>query len=1299
MKADDPLDEAAGKATSRRVSSYYASAYYAAGASEGGGGRWCVAVVDPRTGLLPVAMENLGRRGVAPGQEWSQERLEALLRGEGRRLGTSVEIDRLTGRERKVQVAKTDTWVYDVPKSVSLLACYGYDDDGWLTNVIEDAARSGMEYLAQQTSYVRRRGADGLVERQRGSGIHYSLVLERTARPAEGPEDLTGLPAPHYHAHVLIHGAFDREGKYGAYDAHDALTSGQRQLASAYADLVMRQRLADRGIDMRRVQPDQDADEDDAAAAPPHWEVASIPDAAVMVASERRRAILAAVAEDPQGRRGPTGDLAAEKLTKARKEGVDDWPALLRTWRQLIEDAGAAAPDARPCPPGVPPGSVRAGEADGQIEEPSFLAVVGVADRVLARFAATRSHFRLEELRAEITQEVDGAWKREVAPSLMSSLVARWAASGDLIPLKGDRYAFAEVMRQEWRTLQLWQRLSADVADDLSALAPAAVEAHEVVSGHRLDPGQQRLISEALRRRAVIGLGVAGVGKTAAGDALRRAAEVAGRRVHSVAMACLRARDTGLAITASRDESVAAVMSALHKGGLPTNYARGDVLLVDEVSQLSDTALEGLLRAAEQMDLHLVMLGDTAQQGAIARGGMAREIMRRGGDAVVELRVAHRFHDPAQAEALGQMHDGDAWPWLHYAHERGWLRPFAREEDSAAEILRLWREDPERLVITLGDNVRRDELNALAVSELISRGEVSRDRTVEVRADARSQRRGELHEGQLVRLNRQVVLEVEPRRWEKVAKNGEVARLEAITRGATPETTRVRLRFDEGQREERTLDVEARRLVASGAYALQAYKSQGATAERVVVDWEDGRRRQQVYPTLSRQRDEVIVVGTSRDEADRAAGPSALAERIAESVAREDVSSPGLALGRAEHWPAQVTVDARREEVELTASPRDVRLWPEREGPGRAAAAVPAEPAIPQPSGLEQALDQERIAAAMRGELTIDQLSAGELREALQHQWYQQQLDRRELLQRVEIGRERELPAEARPPAPSPAYQALPHGILGDPEPEGPRLVISVGEPQPVRPWEPERPQLPDLERAHGAWPAVLDRKAAILEMAVQQLPQDLAEVDRAARLETYRDHFRSELTSAWEAAAGEHRVTGAPLPELDREVLARHGIADLVLPEDRRVEVVEPAPEPEPDRERPVVDQVVDVERAAPEATREVETDEAETEPEALELASRDHEASVELERGEVDVDVERVRDDREEPAAVLEPSPQAPPVAEPETEPQLDAVAEPAVVEPEVLGSDWAYDTWAQPTQKPEQLAEPAPTEPGPA
>jgi AAA domain/TrwC relaxase len=1034
----DELDVAAGRAQSERLAEYYVAAYYSVGAGEGGGGKWAVAVsTGMNSDLHPAARANLLARGCAPGQPWTREKLEALLRGEGRRLGTVVKEEPISGRVRRVQVAKTDTWVYDVAKSVSLLACYGYDDDGWLTHVVEDAARSGMEYLAEQTAFVRRRGADGLIERQRGSAIHYSLVLERTARSAEGPADLTGLPAPHYHAHILIHGAFDRDGKYGAFESRHPLTSGERQVASAYADLVLRQRLEDRGIRMRRVDARVDEEDEGTSLAATHWEVASIPDGAIVIASERRRAILAAMAEDPQpGLRGPTGDAAAERLTKASKKAsaVTDWARLFEIWRELIEEGGAQAPAANPTPPGVSHGSVEAGRGDGQVEQPTAGMLAGAASRVLTRFVATRSHFKLSELRAEILQEIGGRWNRQVAPKVMSAFVARWAVDAELIPLQaqdGYRYAFSDVLRQEYRILRQWERLSADVSDDLSVLAPAAIEAHEAESGHRLDPGQRHLVEEALRRRATIGMGVAGVGKTAAGDALRRAASAAGRQVHSVALACLRARETGLDIGASRDESVRALLTALEDPeGLERHYRRGDVLLIDELSQLSDRALEGLLTAAERMDLHLVMLGDLSQQGPIGRGAMAGELMHRRGDAVVEMRVAHRFRDPVQAAALAEMHDGNALPWVRYAAQRGWLRPFAREEDAVREIVRLYQEDPSRLVLTMGDNLRRDDLNALVVSHLIRRGEVSADRTVEIRPDARSERHVSLHEGQLIRLNRQLRQRAATGGWERLAKNGEVARLEAVIPGDLPERARVRLRFDQGRPAERLVEVEAGRLVATGAYALHTYKAQGSTAERVVVDWADGRERRQTYPTLSRQRDEVVVVATARDEADRTRGVDALGDRIVESVARDEVSSPGVSMPRPRDWPAAIEVDAGRSEVELTpASPRDVRLWPSRASTPDPGASETA-PRDPQRPVVARMLDQERIAAAMRGELDLDQLTVAELAEAF--------------AQRARTGQPRRLDQSARADV---ARSSDPGMADGPPQPAPPPLHEVVREP------------------------------------------------------------------------------------------------------------------------------------------------------------------------------------------------------------------------------------------------------------
>ena len=265
------------------------------------------------------------------------------------------------------------------------------------------------------------------------------------------------------------------------------------------------------------------------------------------------------------------------------------------------------------------------------------------------------------------------------------------------------------------------------------------------------------------------------------------------------------------------------------------------------------------------------------------------------------------------------------------------------------------------------------------VGELIARGEVDPERTVAVRADARAPRMVRLHEGQELRLNRQLRQADRQGTVQRVAANGEVARLVHIERpwveGAP---ARLTLRFGEGTPEERLIVAGTDQVVATGAYAVQCYKAQGSTAERVVVDWEDGRARQQVYPALSRQRDEVIVVATSRDEDERVRGVSALAERVAEAVERQTVTGAAIARPRASEWPAAVQVAARGAGVALPAAPPAA--------PG----AVPAPPEVVPVSALgavdEPAwrVDPARVAAAARGEIALDTLTLGEFNELFQ---------------------------------------------------------------------------------------------------------------------------------------------------------------------------------------------------------------------------------------------------------------------------------------------------------------------------
>ena len=109
-------------------------------------------------------------------------------------------------------------------------------------------------------------------------------------------------------------------------------------------------------------------------------------------------------------------------------------------------------------------------------------------------------------------------------------------------------------------------------------------------------------------------------------------------------------------------------------------------------------------------------------------------------------------------------------------------------------------------------------------------------------------------------------------------------------------------------------------------------------------------------------------------------------------------------------------------------------------------------------------------------------------------------------------------------------------------------LTIEVGAPVAQPEWLPAPSQVTALERAREAWPAVLEVKAAVFEQAVAQLPPDLSAAEREARLLSYRDRFQADCADAWQVHTSQHLVTGAAQPHLERDVLARHGVDELVL-------------------------------------------------------------------------------------------------------------------------------------------------------
>ncbi|HET9052370.1 MAG TPA: AAA family ATPase, partial [Candidatus Dormibacteraeota bacterium] len=659
---DGPRPDSSAAASSRTPASPAAEdarAYFGEGAVVGPGGRWCVAARRDGPGLPTWTAEALEQLGVLPSQPWSGERLEALLRGAGRR-GFGRTADR---RGVLRPAVRTHAWIFDLAKSFSLLSVYG--EEPWLLATLERAARVATDLLVTTAELVRRREGPRIVH-ERAAALHYSLVLERTARSAMATRlpgiEASGVPGLHFHAHLLFHFAVDDRGRLCAVDVDDALQHGWRRLASAVADAMVVGEARRRGIPLRLRAPERPG---------ASWtaEVATIPDAAVEASSERHRVIVSARA----GAAGAGSDRSAERLTKAAKERVVDMEALVRHWRAVIEAHGACDPTRH-----------RSGDPlSAPLDD-----IGGVIADALAATFATRSVATWQEIVADLLLRAAPVWDGEQLWRLVSTLPASLEAAGDLVGLTGGRLTHCAVLDQEERILALWRSLADKPVEDLRHHLPAAFAEHHEATGQVLDNGQAQLVGGALQRGVVLGVGVAGAGKTSALAVLGRAAADAGRRLHVIALAALRARESRLLADADADCSVEAILSRIEAGTFAAHVAAGDVIVVDEASQLGDDALETILTACAEHRVRLVLLGDPRQQTAVERGAMFVELARRGRcdqwPEYVELLTAHRFADPAMAEALASFRAGDAVPLADYLAPSGGLVETQSPDDSIA---------------------------------------------------------------------------------------------------------------------------------------------------------------------------------------------------------------------------------------------------------------------------------------------------------------------------------------------------------------------------------------------------------------------------------------------------------------------------------------------------------------------------------------------------------------------------------------------------------------------------------------
>ncbi|KAA0235955.1 MAG: hypothetical protein EDR02_02020 [Actinobacteria bacterium] len=165
---------------------------------------------------------------------------------------------------------------------------------------------------------------------------------------------------------------------------------------------------------------------------------------------------------------------------------------------------------------------------------------------------------------------------------------------------------------------------------------------------------QRRLVVEWCQRghRFQAAIGRAGAGKTTTVAACADAWAAAGYRVVGAAVKGEATR-TLAATTGIECETVAWYLAHTDPQSLPLDART--ILIIDEASTLSDRDLDALMGMAATTGASLRLIGDPAQHGAIAAGGMFRVLCERHPRYTPELTTTHRLqnpHDRAAAQAL-----------------------------------------------------------------------------------------------------------------------------------------------------------------------------------------------------------------------------------------------------------------------------------------------------------------------------------------------------------------------------------------------------------------------------------------------------------------------------------------------------------------------------------------------------------------------------------------------------------------------------------------------------------------------
>jgi conjugative relaxase-like TrwC/TraI family protein len=440
--------------------------------------------------------------------------------------------------------------------------------------------------------------------------------------------------------------------------------------------------------------------------------------------------------------------------------------------------------------------------------------------------------------------------------SRLEELTDEFLASRYVIPLanEGDTlYTTVEMLNVQERIMS---RVDAGLHQGAHLVNPALLDT-ALAHHHHLVDEQRDLVRWwcASGHRFQAAIGRAGAGKTTSIAAAAEAWRAMGYRVMGAAVKGEAAR-TLAAATGIECETVAWYLARGDGGVNP--FDAQTLLVIDEASTLSDRDLDRLMAITTNAGASMRLIGDPAQHGAIAAGGMFRVICEHHDRATPELVTTHRLQDPhdrAAAEALRVGRIDDALDQLQAA---GHLHLVDDDLAIYRDVLARWwdahRDGHDHPMVDRRNTTRR-QLNRLAHLLRQVHGEISADEIV-----ASGDRRFSMGDRVTARApNRDLHVEGNRRAY---VRNGALGIITAIDHGDNRASDTITVDFDgigtiELPRSffDHHHDRGGRREVGiDHAYALTSYAVQGSTHDVSTSRVDSTTTRAETYVDITRGR-------------------------------------------------------------------------------------------------------------------------------------------------------------------------------------------------------------------------------------------------------------------------------------------------------------------------------------------------------------------------------------------------------------------------------------------------------------